>query len=260
MKLLVGYGGLVAGRLRRPKTLIPHTTERCLPCGGGDVSSCRHTLGSTRLTYISCSIGWFSALLLVWVEVDDFYFSISFCSVVCVAIVAWVISGTVVCELLPFVTVLESPKIISGNFVLSVPVIKFLASITFVVGWYCGDDLVFFICLSFVGGRLCHLGSETLFSWSEVFVQSTKTARPRGLLVFRLLGMKSPVKFFASFRLMVWNFIVLIDRSLNWRILDCRVWTDSELNEMLTDFEQSLSYTESWFWIAIDRWWNVWNV
>ena len=62
--------------------------------------------------------------------------------------------------------------------------IKFLASISFVVGWYCGDDLVLFIRFSFVGGRLCHLGSERLSSRSDVIVQSTETVRPRGLVVF----------------------------------------------------------------------------
>ena len=71
--------------------------------------------------------------------------------------------------------------------------IRLLASITFVVGVCFGENLFFFICLSFVGGRLCHFGSERLSSRSEVFVQSIETARPRGLFVFNSFEMKMPV-------------------------------------------------------------------
>ena len=131
-------------------------------------------------------------LLLFWVDVDDFSFSISVCIIVCVAMIDRAISGIVVCELHPFVTVdvavVVSPKIIFGYFVIFDPVIKSLMSVLCAVGWYCGDDLVFFICLSLVGGRLCHLGSERFSSRSDVFFQSTAPVRPRGFVVFRSLG------------------------------------------------------------------------
>ena len=53
----------------------------------GVASSCKHTLGPTRLTHISCSIGWsFPVLLLVCVTVDDFSVSTSVVVIiVCVA-------------------------------------------------------------------------------------------------------------------------------------------------------------------------------
>ena len=92
---------------------------------------------------------------------------------------------------------------IFGNFECFDPVIKSLASVTCAVGWYCGDDLVFFICLSLIGGCLCHLGSERFSSRSDVFFQSTETVRPRGFLVFSSAGMNPPAKFFVSFLLLV---------------------------------------------------------
>ena len=97
------------------------------------------------------------------------------------------------------------PKLIFRNFVGSDPVINSLASVTCAVEFDCGDDLVFFICLSLLGGRLCHLGSERLSSRSDVLFQSTATVRPRGFVIFNSVGMNPPATFLASFRLIVLN-------------------------------------------------------
>ena len=89
--------------------------------------------------------------------------------------------------------------------------INSLASVTCEVEVYLGNDLVFFICFSLVGGRLCHLGSEMFSSRSDVFLQSTETVRPRGFVVFNSAGMNPTEKFFVSFLLIVLKLIALIN-------------------------------------------------
>ena len=117
------------------------------------------------------------------------------------------VCGLAVCEMFLSTTVgfdVElSPKMIFGKIECFGLVINFLASVTCAVEVYCGDDLVFFICFSLVGGRLCHLGSERLSSRSDVFLQSTETVRPRGFVVFNSAGENPPEKFFVSFLLIV---------------------------------------------------------
>ena len=129
----------------------------------GVVSSCKHTLGSTRLTHISFSTrGSFPVLLFVCVAVVDLVvrLSTSVFIVVCVAMFDRAVSvwGLIVCELFLSTTVgfdVElSPKTIFGKFACFGLVINSLASVTCAVKVDCGDDLVFFICLSLVGGRL----------------------------------------------------------------------------------------------------------
>ena len=133
--------------------------------------------------------------------------------------------GLVVCALHLFVTVDFDvglfPKDIFGNFICFDHVINSLASVTCAVEVGCGDDLVFFICLSLIGGRLCHLGSERLSSRSDVFLQSTETVQPRGFVVFNSVGMIPSAKFFVSFLLIVLKLIALINVLLNLRFSEC---------------------------------------
>ena len=114
-----------------------------------------------------------------------------------------------------------SPKMIFGKFECFGLVISSLASVNSVVEVYCGDDLVFFICFSLVGGRLCHLGSERVSSRSDVFFQSTETVRPRGLLVFNSAGMNPLAKFFVSSLLIVLNLIALINVLPQLKFFEC---------------------------------------
>ena len=186
----------------------------------GVVSSCKHTLWSTRLTHICFSTRVSSPVLLfVCVAVVDLVvsFSTSVLIVVCVVMVDQAVSvcGLAVSELFLSTTVdfdVElSPKGIFGKFECFGLVISSLASVTSAVEVYCGDDFVFLICFSLVGGRLCHLGSKRFFSRSDVFLQSTETVRPRGLLVFNSAGVNPPEKFFVSFLLSVLKLIALIN-------------------------------------------------
>ena len=124
---------------------------------------------------------------------------------------AWAVPDCVliVCELHLSVTVDFDvglfPKLIFGKFVCFDLVINYLASVTCAVEFDCVADLAFFICLSLVGGRLCHLGSERLSSLSDVLFQSTETVRPHGFVIFNSDGMNPPAKYLVSFRLFVLN-------------------------------------------------------
>ena len=143
--------------------------------------------------------------------------------VVCVAMSDWAVPDfvSVVCELQFSITfdfdVGLFPKRIFGNFVCFDPVISSLASVTCVFDVEFVGEFVFFVCLPFPGGRLYHLGSERLSSRSDVLFQSTETVRPRGLVIFNSAGMNPSVNFFVSFRLIVLNWIALIEVLLKLR-------------------------------------------
>ena len=196
----------------------------------GVVSSCKHTLGSKRLTHISFSTRVSSPVLLfVCVAVVDLavWLLTSVFIIICVAMFDRAVSvcGSAVCEFFVSTTVgldVElSPKMIFGKFECFGLVINSLASVTCAVEVYCGDDLVFFVCFSLVGRRLCHLGSERLSSRSDVFLQSTETVRPRDFVVFNSAGMNPPEKFFVSFLLIVLKLIALINVLLQLRFFEC---------------------------------------
>ena len=196
----------------------------------GVASSCKHTLGSTRLTHISFSSrGTSLVLLFVCVAVVDLVvrLSTSVFIVVCVDMFDRAVSvcRLVVCELFLSTTVgfdVElSPKMIFGKLECFGFVINSLASATCAIVVDCGDDLVFLVCLSLVGGRLCHLGSERLSSRSDVFLQSTETVRPLGFVVFNSARMNPPEKFFVSVLPIVLNLIALINALLQLRFFEC---------------------------------------
>ena len=182
----------------------------------GVVSSCKHTLGSTRLTHISFPTrGSSPELLFVCVAVVDLVVRRS-TSVVCVIMFDRAVSvcGLVVCDLFLSTTVgfdVElSPKMIFGKFECFGLVINSLASVTCAVEVDCGDDLVFFICLSLVGGRLCHLGSKRCSSRSDVFLQSSETVRPLSFKGFQLCRNEPVLKL-----------IALINVLLQLRFFEC---------------------------------------
>ena len=113
-----------------------------------------------------------------------------------------------------------------------------------------------FICFPLFGGRLCHLGSEKFSSRSDEPCQLIEVSvRPRGLFVFSSHGMNPPEKSFVSFLLIVFclNMIALIEVLQLLKILN-------EREREFTDCEQNLTKTEFCYWVAIDRFRNVWNV
>ena len=199
----------------------------------GVVSSCRHTLGSTRLTHISFSTSALSVsvLLSACVAVVDLAVPISafVLIAVCVAVVDLAVSvfGLSVFGLFLSTTVVFDvelpPKMIFGKFDCFDLVISSLASATDAVEVDGVGDFVFFFCFPLVGGQLCHLGSERLSSRSDAFCQSSETSvRPRGLFVFDSAGMNPPEKSFASSLLIVIRLIALIEVLPQLKIFECQ--------------------------------------
>ena len=149
----------------------------------GVVSSCKHKLGSTRLTHISFSSRLsVSVLFSVCAAEVDLAFP-----VFGVSVLGLFLSTAVVFDVeLP-------PKMIFGKFDCFVLGISSLASATDAVEVDGIGDFMLFIRFPLVGGCLCQLGSERLFYRSDEFCQSSEiTVRPRVLFVFISAGMNPP--------------------------------------------------------------------